>query len=1430
MLKNNKFTKTILGAFLVFGATVPNIGYAQAFQKEFNDVGMGSSYHESVMSLASRGIISGYSNGMFQPMEDVTRGQAAKLIAEALNLDMTNVENPNYKDVSTTHRFYKHIAALAELGILDGYLNGNFGVNDHLQRGQMAKILSLAYEFGEKNLTSNAFTDVDKDAFYAKYLQSLIDNKITFGKTVTQFAPSEFVDRGQLAMFIFRSDTIKFGKYVSSSFIDFKDDKLITELGNFDVSSDLKTFFRTNNNALSNAKFDLRVTNGQVIAVENLDLYAEGTNTSPVVFDGGSAIVRGDVRVHGDYLEVKNLVVNGDLFITEDVETSFKGVAIKVNGTTVLSDAPVNTAAIFEKSSIIFENAILNVIQLSKKDAKVSFEGNTIVQEIELIKNSIISAVSTAKLNQVKISGSVSEVVLNALIPFLEMNSTIPIIVGGTGSITNVTVIGKEKVFLETTGPIGKLVLPANATIELGSSTRVENMEIPNGVDIKDVIPNYETVKNNIDNVNGTKNPNATPPVVTPPPSTGGGGNNNGGGNSGQTAVTVNGLAVTNGHTVEVVMTPIDRVSFTWNGVTPTSVLPHDGTKYVLTVPADSMKLSNTLIASANGYSAGTKTFAITENIANLKVIEEISDLDEAITNQENEQTWLLKDGVFNHGRFDIKVAEQSGWYFPITANNLTIIGESKEGTIITSDDKSENGSWASQDHISVWGEKVTIKNLTIKPKITTNKTIEVMGKDFTLSNVNFEQRSDQTEEFAGSLYFNPQNEAKDIGTVLVENVLINDAWISAGDVVKTGTLTLKNTTIDFRGSAYATAYGGYGVISKNEVIKVAESSSFTVLADNSVVSLQKQILDRVPSGTTVELDAGNYYVTEELKVPTDVHLEVEKNKAVVEVIAKGTQLVKNVSEFKAALSGDATTIRMAPGTYELDSQIRIDRAVQIIGVKGLTKITKGDNAWTNSTGSKGYAPVITILSGDKSVKLENLIVSGATNIAMTAPGSGTDYGSGINVVSSSDVTLKNVISKDNAAAGLIVNSSIVSAENLNTSGNGWYGVNVDKKDSGDASFSLTGDGVIGEDIQIISDKTIGVTVNANGYTTYKLEETTKTIWNNKVLKNIASITTGNSTKYFPTIQGAISNANVGATINVETGTYELTSQLVITKPVTIKGIGEVIIKPAKNYVGTSNVDKNLLAINGVNGNVILENLTITGSLRTGINVWESEKVSLKDVTSKNNTAAGMVVNNSAVIADNFNTSGNGWGYGVNVDNGSNPSEGAPKTSFTLNSGTIDGDKHIVSDKGGVTIVAPLYKVLVKDADKVSGATITSWYGTQNEFLDTSVNINFDKISISEIESITFSLYNDNIFLGKRSSTGKNLIALFTDAAQYWDDAVVYTEIESTRTLSSAFMNRTEQTDNGFWESSISTATNEYVPNGLVIEVKIGNVTYIARK
>ena len=287
-----------------------------AAEKTFTDLEKGSTPYDSVMSLMSRGVIDGFTDGSFRPGADVTRGQAAKFIVEILDLNTTYIVDPEFKDVPKSHRFYKYIAALANEGFISGYKDGNYGVNDGLKRSQMAKILTDAYDFGERQLRNHSFTDVNPNAYYAPYLQALIDNKITYGKTKTSFAPDELVNRGQMAMFLFRGDEAKFGIYMNATVMGVENGKVFTTAGNYEPSGMLERLFM-NEDAFKDSKMIFRVNDKKVSAVEAFEINHSGTTHGPAIFSGQNGLIHKQVVVRGDNVTIDHLHVKDSLIIQE---------------------------------------------------------------------------------------------------------------------------------------------------------------------------------------------------------------------------------------------------------------------------------------------------------------------------------------------------------------------------------------------------------------------------------------------------------------------------------------------------------------------------------------------------------------------------------------------------------------------------------------------------------------------------------------------------------------------------------------------------------------------------------------------------------------------------------------------------------------------------------------------------------------------------------------------------------------------------------------------------------------------------------------------------------------------------------------------------------------------------------------------------------
>lgn len=1057
-------------------------------------------------------------------------------------------------------------------GLLGG-ADGKIMPNQNLTRAQMATVITRAFGAADKGDLSG-FADVKSSDWFSDSLAKAYQMGVIKGSNGTM-SPNSAITRQEVFVILARAFKLQPAETVSKTFSDANQ---IAEWAKGEVYAFVNEGYiqgaggKLNpKNLISRAEFAQIFDN---ILKQYINKAGEYTQ-----------VAAGNVMINVPGVTLKNLKVTGDLIIGDGVGDGEVALdSVEVTGRMVIRGGGENSIIIRGNSNVshvvvarvdgvvsvkVQGDADVEVIYIDDGSDDVNVEGT--FGNIDIAAPDIVVKAVGATIQNVDVAGAGARIIVDSASKISSVKIQAPNTqISGTGTVT-------------------KVEAQAGAT---GSKIETPNTQISVGAGVSGVTGGGNAPVSAGTTLYNNTTGSGTTPSQAPPPS-GGGGN----GPRALPTLTVNEVTVNSA--TSVTFSSIAAPSAViWNGtVVPAGNISYNANIVTIAVPKIT-SITNTLVVSAAGYTSTSKSVAITQSNENIKLIANTAQLENAILNQAEGQSWLIKNGTYTTQRFDsINVGGQKGWYFPITASDINITGESKSGVILTSDAQSPNGNWSSQDHVSVWGDHVTIENLTIKPKITTNKTVEVMGRNFTIRNVDFVQRNDTTYQFAGSLFFNPNNGDNDIGNSLVENVLINDAWISCSPkYVSAGALTIKNTTIDFRGSAYAN-YPDYGVFSKNDAISilVADGSFFRVLADNAP-NLQTQILDRVPAGATVVLEAGTYYMTAAPIVPTGVTLDTASNNAVIEILDENTVLVRNDSEFKTALNGTASTIRMTSGTYEFDSHIRITRAVNIIGSGDSTIITKGDTAWTNTTGSKGYAPMITIHSGENAVSLENIKVTGAKNIPMTGK---TDYGSGINVVSSSNVILKNVTSVANDAAGLIVNSSSVSAINLNTSSNGWYGVNVDKADSGNADFTLSGNGVIAEPIQIISDKTVGASVTAEGYAQYTLDDTGKTRWHKGENKNIASITDGGTTKYYETIQAAISAATTGQTVLIAEGTYDFVKDaLNINRAITVAGISmeDTILKGGSGISATVNLS----------AGATLRNLTVTrdnsGAWSTNLN------------------------------------------------------------------------------------------------------------------------------------------------------------------------------------------------------------------------------------
>ena len=197
---------------------------AAACSMQFSDVTATNTFYQPTMCLSCMGFMSGYSDGTFRPQNPVTRGQLAKVTANAAGFSDTPTQQ-TFADVAVGSTFYVYIERLAARAVLGGYRCGGaaepcdaanrpyFRPNANVTRGQIAKIVSNAAGLTDAP-TGQTFDDVAPDHPFYVWVQRLAQHDVMSGYLCGSagepcgltgkpyFRPNNSATRGQLSKIV----------------------------------------------------------------------------------------------------------------------------------------------------------------------------------------------------------------------------------------------------------------------------------------------------------------------------------------------------------------------------------------------------------------------------------------------------------------------------------------------------------------------------------------------------------------------------------------------------------------------------------------------------------------------------------------------------------------------------------------------------------------------------------------------------------------------------------------------------------------------------------------------------------------------------------------------------------------------------------------------------------------------------------------------------------------------------------------------------------------------------------------------------------------------------------------------------------------------------------------------------------------------------
>lgn len=194
--------KKILSFLAVFGiALLVAVQPVSAATNSFPDVQKNNRFHDEIQYLVEKEIITGYSNGKFQPKRNVTRGEAAIMIGRMLGYDGTR-RTTRFKDVTIQNGASGYISEAAVHGIITGYRDGTFRSNEQISRGDMAMILARAFKI--ETGTIRKFKDVGERMTAYSSIRNIAGDFITTGYPDGTFRPTGKVTREQFSAFMAR--------------------------------------------------------------------------------------------------------------------------------------------------------------------------------------------------------------------------------------------------------------------------------------------------------------------------------------------------------------------------------------------------------------------------------------------------------------------------------------------------------------------------------------------------------------------------------------------------------------------------------------------------------------------------------------------------------------------------------------------------------------------------------------------------------------------------------------------------------------------------------------------------------------------------------------------------------------------------------------------------------------------------------------------------------------------------------------------------------------------------------------------------------------------------------------------------------------------------------------------------------------------------
>lgn len=200
----------------------------------FSDVPPETSHYLAITNLKDEGILIGFSDGSFRTDQPITRAETLKITFTAFNIEkLAENQTIPFKDVRKKTWYSKYVNQAYALGIVHGYPDMRFRPLEEINRAEALKIAlkSFAHKFPSniklEEPTEEAFNDSPVAAWFSTYMKEAKERNLLPYGNKNMIYPEKIVTRGEFAELIYRllksKENIRFG--TASYYSDYFDGK-----------------------------------------------------------------------------------------------------------------------------------------------------------------------------------------------------------------------------------------------------------------------------------------------------------------------------------------------------------------------------------------------------------------------------------------------------------------------------------------------------------------------------------------------------------------------------------------------------------------------------------------------------------------------------------------------------------------------------------------------------------------------------------------------------------------------------------------------------------------------------------------------------------------------------------------------------------------------------------------------------------------------------------------------------------------------------------------------------------------------------------------------------------------------------------------------------------------------------------------------------